>query len=289
MNWEKLWSCLQSVGVIGRFLRFLQALYERNMCRVKVKGHISEEFEVHTGLRQGCVLSPLLFSLYIYSAVKRLKEERCGVKCGDEIVPGLLFADDTCLVASDVSGITRSLEVLVAWCEEWDVKINVAKSGIMHIRKKKAERCEVVYEVEGEEIAMVSSYKYLGCMVDEYLELTEMVGDKAESGRRALGACLQRCRAEIGDVGVGVFQKLMGSLVESGMMYGVEVWGCSSHLEPIERVQLRALRQFFGVGILHPKVSLLFEMRVLPVVWEVKMRCVRFWLKVLTSEMYKGR
>ena len=30
-------------------------------------------------------------------------------------------------------------------------------------------------------------------------------------------------------------------------------------------------------------------MRALPVVWEVKMRCVRFWLKVLTSEMYKGR
>ena len=115
------------------------------------------------------------------------------------------------------------------------------------------------------------------------------MGDKAESGRRALGACLQRCRAEIGDVGVGVFQKLMGSLVESGMMYGVEVWGCSSHLEPIERVQLRALCQFLWVGILHPKVSLLFEMRALPVVWEVKMRCVRFWLKVLTSEMYKGR
>ena len=66
------------------------------------EGHISEEFEVHIGLGQGCVFYPLLFSLYINSAVKRLKEERCVVKCGDEIVPGLLFADDTCLVASDV-------------------------------------------------------------------------------------------------------------------------------------------------------------------------------------------
>ena len=286
---EKLWSCLQSVGVNGRFLRFLQALYDRNVCRVKVNGHISEEFEVHRGLRQGCVLSPLLFSLYINSAVKRLKEERCGVECGDEIVPGLLFADDTCLIASDGPGIERSLEVLVEWCKEWGVKINVAKSGIMHIRKKKVERSEVVYEVDGEAISMVSSYKYLGCVVDEYLELTEMMGDKAESGKRALGACLQRCREEIGEVGVGVFQKLMGSLVESGMMYGVEIWGCSRRLEPIEQVQLRALRQFFGVGILHPKVSLLFEMRTLPVVWEAKIRCVRFWLKVLTSEMYEGR
>ena len=39
-----------------------------------------------------------------------------------------------------------------------------------------------------------------------------MVGDKAENGRRALGACLQKCWAEIGDVGVGVFQQFMGSL-----------------------------------------------------------------------------
>ena len=63
-------------------------------------------------------------------------------------------------------------------------------------------------------------------------------------------------------------------------MYGVEVWGCSRRLEPIEHVQLGALLQFFGVGILHPRVSLLFEMRALPIVWEVKMHCVRVWLKV---------
>ena len=63
----KLWSCLQSVGVNSRFLRFLQALYEGSACRVEVNGQISEEFEVNTGLCQGCVLSPLLFSLYINS------------------------------------------------------------------------------------------------------------------------------------------------------------------------------------------------------------------------------
>ena len=139
VDWEKLWSCLQSVGVNGRFLTFLQALYDRNVCRVKVNGHISEEFEVHTGLRQGCVFSLLLFSLYIHSSVKRLKEERCGMQCGNEIVPSLLIADGTRLVALNVSGTMRSLEVLVEWCKEWGVKINVTKSGTMHICKKKAE------------------------------------------------------------------------------------------------------------------------------------------------------
>ena len=134
----------------------------------KVNKYISEEFEVYTGLRQVCVLSPLLFFLYINSAVKRLKVEWCGVQRGNEIVSGLLFADDTCLVASDVSGIRRSLDVLVEWCEEWGVEVNVAKSGIMHICKKKEERCEVVYKVKGEAIPMVSSHKYLGCVVDKY-------------------------------------------------------------------------------------------------------------------------
>ena len=221
--------------------------------------------------------------------MKKLKEEKCGVECGGKAIPGLLFADDTCLVASDALGLKKSLDVLVEWCNEWGVKINVAKSGIMHIRKKKAERCNVTYKLDGETIPMVSSYKYLGCVVDEFLELKEMVEDKAEAGRRALGACFQRCWAEMGEVTVAVIRKLMESLVESTMMYGAEVWGCSRHLESIEQVQLCALRMFFGVGTLHPKASLLLEIQSLPVVWEAKMRCVKFWLKVLTSRLYERR
>ena len=45
----------------------------------------------------------------------------------------MLFADNTCLVASDASGLMRSLDVLVERCGEWGVTVNVAKSGIMHI------------------------------------------------------------------------------------------------------------------------------------------------------------
>ena len=106
----------------------------------------------------------------------------------------------------------------------------------MNIRNKKAERCEMAYEVDGEAIPMVSSYKYLGCVVDEHLVLTEMVEERAEAGRRALGACFQKCQAEIGDVGIRIFRKLWGLLVESSMMYGVKILGCSRHLELIEQV-----------------------------------------------------
>ena len=272
----------------GRFLRFLQTLYEGSVCKVKVEGQISEDFKVSVGLRQGCVLSPLLFSLYINGAAKKLNEGKCGIECGDEIVSGLLFADDTCLVASDVPDLMRSMDVLVEWCREWGVTINVAKSGIMHICNRKVGRCDMTYEVDGETIPMVSCYKYLGCIIDEHLDLNEIVVDRAEAGRRALGAYFQRCWAETGNMTVGILRKLMGSLIESTLMYGAEIWGCSRCLETIEQVQLCALQMFFGVGTLHPKTSLWFEMEMMPLVWKVKMQCVQFWLKVMSAEAYEG-
>ena len=75
-------------------------LYRHNSCRVKVQDRLSEEFGVAMVLRQGCVLSALLFSLYINGVVIRLHNGKCGVQCGGDMVLGLLFADDTSLVDS---------------------------------------------------------------------------------------------------------------------------------------------------------------------------------------------
>ena len=55
-------------------------------------------------------------------------------------------------------------------------------------------------------VLMVSSYKYLGCVTDEHLELKEMTEEKAAAGRRALSAWLNRRKAEVGDVGGRHFQ-----------------------------------------------------------------------------------
>ena len=76
---------------------------------------------------------------------------------------------------------------------DWGIRINVAKCGIMHIRKKKVMRNEIRYMIDGEEIPIASCYKYLGCVVDEHLGLKEMVQDKVVAGKKALGAWFQWC------------------------------------------------------------------------------------------------
>ena len=70
------------------------------------------------GLRQGCVLSPVLFSLYINSLVTELKDRECGVVCGDVMVPGLLFADDTALLTESADNMRKSFQCLQSWCEK---------------------------------------------------------------------------------------------------------------------------------------------------------------------------
>ena len=161
---SKLWKCLQSIGVNVKFLSFLQSLYDGTSYLAKVGDRQSRGLNVNAGLCQGCVLSPLLFSLYINSLVEQLKSVRCGIECAGEIIPGLLFADDTALLAPDESGIKKSLDVLVEWCKDWGVKINVSKSGIMHVRQKRVARTDVQFVIDNEEIPMVEQYRYLGCV-----------------------------------------------------------------------------------------------------------------------------
>ena len=62
----------------------------------------------------GCILLPLLFSLYVNS-------------CGSQLISVLLYADDAVILADDEKSMRRGLETLDEWCSEWAVEINVEK------------------------------------------------------------------------------------------------------------------------------------------------------------------
>ncbi|GAB0086845.1 Reverse transcriptase domain [Sergentomyia squamirostris] len=80
---EKLWAVLQEYGVDVDLLRAIQSLYK--ICRscVRVSGQKSEMFDVSVGLRQGCVLSPLLFIIYMDRMLKRSLGP-VGARIGEE-------------------------------------------------------------------------------------------------------------------------------------------------------------------------------------------------------------
>ena len=87
-------------------------------CDVKVGAGRSDPFEVSCGLRQGCILSPLLFSLFINLVVVRLKEAEVGVKCGSKLIFMLLYTDDAVIFPEAKKSMRLRFDVLMRWCRE---------------------------------------------------------------------------------------------------------------------------------------------------------------------------
>ena len=100
-----------------------------------------------------------------------------------------------------------------------------------HEKEKSGQMCSDLQDWYGRN-PLGSFYKYLGCVIDEFLNRARMV---------ELWAWLRRCRESVGEVNSRSFLQLLQSLVESVLLYGFEVWGCHHRLEELSQIQLRAL------------------------------------------------
>ena len=115
--------------------------------------------------------------------------------------------------------------MLQEWCEQWAIKVNVKKCGVMHIRKKEIKKTLKEFYVDGERIDVVEKYKYLGCTVNEHLECKGMIEERAMAGTRALSSWLRNCRAMVREVRGTTFRKLMEALVKTVLLYGSQKCG----------------------------------------------------------------
>ena len=81
-----MWWRLTHSGTGGKFLRILQGLYQDTTCAVRVGGRLTDWFPSSIGLKQGCLLSPILFSILIDDLAKEIKNLNIGVEIGDTLL-----------------------------------------------------------------------------------------------------------------------------------------------------------------------------------------------------------
>nr|KAG5686179.1 hypothetical protein BaRGS_018955 [Batillaria attramentaria] len=116
---EALWKLLRHYGVPGKIISLIQCTYQDMSCRTAHAGQLSESFEVKTGVRQGCLLSPFLFLLVIDWI---MKTTTAGRKNGIQWtlwtqLDDLDFADDLALLShshSQMQDKTTCLEATSA-------------------------------------------------------------------------------------------------------------------------------------------------------------------------------
>ena len=115
-------------------LNHTMSLYNSVSSCVRVNSFQTEWFNVHSGLRQGCILSPVLFNLYINDLAKYLKSLNIGVSFGNEKICILLYADDIVLLAETANDLQVLLDALHDWCCTNDMNINSMKRNIVQFR-----------------------------------------------------------------------------------------------------------------------------------------------------------
>ena len=77
-----LWRRLESYGIGGKMFNAIKSLYKSVSACVRQNGISSNWFDIHTGLRQGCSLSPILFNLYINDLALKVKAVGEGLDIG---------------------------------------------------------------------------------------------------------------------------------------------------------------------------------------------------------------
>ena len=95
----KLFSLLLDPGLCPLYARFILCMYTHQKLRVNWNGIYSELFDVSNGVKQGGILSPILFCIYVDVLLERFKNSKISCHVGNTFIGGIGYADDVCLLA----------------------------------------------------------------------------------------------------------------------------------------------------------------------------------------------
>uniref|UniRef100_A0A3Q3H395 Reverse transcriptase domain-containing protein n=2 Tax=Kryptolebias marmoratus TaxID=37003 RepID=A0A3Q3H395_KRYMA len=131
VEWQFLFQVLHKFGLGPNFINLVKSFYSDPTASVNTNGLMSEPFKIHRGCRQGCPLSPLLFTLFIepLAEIIRTNPDVSGINIGGRNHVISLFADDVLLyMCNPEKSIPAILESMATFSALSGYKINLGKS-----------------------------------------------------------------------------------------------------------------------------------------------------------------
>ena len=137
VNHSILFVKLSNSGIPQYVIRILSYWYENQQICVRWSGTYSTLFSVTNGVRQGIILSPYLFNVYVGDLSVALNACRVGCDVGNVIINHLMYADDLVILAPSVAGLYKLLSICGIFGESNDIIFNQKKSASLYFISKK--------------------------------------------------------------------------------------------------------------------------------------------------------
>lgn len=268
---------LYFIGIRGTAHKWFKSYLSSRYQYVYMNGVRSDQATVECGIPQGSVLGPLLFSLYINDLGNVVKKSKLA-----------LYADDTCIYysAKNATEIKSALENDLQAISEWlacnKLKLNLAKCEFLLVgtrnRHKKVDK-KLTVSLDGAVIKRVNSTKYLGIVIDEYLEW----GAHVRHMKSKIAKCLYLLRRIRPYISQNEALILYKTLIQCHLDYCDGVWGNTGkgYIDQLSMLQKRALKIVLMVNRRYPTEQLFHQLKINTVTERLNERMILFMHKIL--------
>jgi len=259
-----LFAVLAKTGYPPKLLDIICSFHTGMKGRVLVDGVISEEFDVKSGVKQGCVLAPTLVGIYFYLLLKNafgasiegvllhtrsdgklfnLARLKALTKVKEVSICELLFADDAALVANSESELQCLLDRFPTSCQLFGLTISTSKTQVMG----QGAPFGTGISLEGNSLEAVHQFKYLGCILSDTLSLDSKLSTHIGKTAIVMSSLTKRVwqnRKLSVKTKIAVYR----SYVLSVLLYGSESWTCYAIQErKLNSFHMRNLRRLLGI------------------------------------------
>ena len=175
-------------GVPLIFLSLMITWYSDLQCRVRWGENFSTWFSIKAGVRQGGILSPVFYCLYVDDLVEILSAIGIGCHLRETFLSILLYADDMALLAPSLKGLQTLLSATEQYCKAWDIMLNPKKTKNIIFGKSHS---LPPLQLDGKDIEWVEKWTYLGVVLKSHTSFDCCINEKVKSFYRCANGILR--------------------------------------------------------------------------------------------------
>ncbi len=224
----KLAVKLSDLGLNTSLCDWIQDFLTARPQVVKVGQFTSNSITLNIGAPQGCVLSPLLYSLYTHDCVSSHSSTSIIKFADDTVVLGLINNDDETAYLDEV-------ERLTTWCQDNCLSLNVSKTKelIVDFRKRQQQPYTPLM-ISGTPVERVSSFKYLGVNISEDLTWTTHIQTQVKKARQRLYHLRQLRKFRVSPA---ILKTFYSGAIDSVLTQCISVWYGNSSNQDCKALQ----------------------------------------------------